>query len=120
LYWAFGGTWGSTAVIPTNTNEQPAFMPGKFITLVVAFGLFSFAVITVGSAGIFNQWIEYHYVRVGMWGITTIFYLRAVGDFKLMGFSKRIKGTTFADNDTKYYSPLCLYLGTSTLLILMM
>jgi hypothetical protein len=118
-YWAFGGKWGSTAVIPTSTNDQPAFMPGKFITLIVALGLFSFAVVTLSNLGIFNLWIDSHYFRFVMWTITIIFYLRALGDFKQVGFSKKIKGTRFANNDTKFYSPLCLYLGTSSLIILL-
>lgn len=117
IYWAFGGRWGFASAIPTTIDKKPIFTPGKFATLVVAFGLFFFVVITVSHAEIFNYWIGYNYIKIGMWGIIIIFYLRAIGDFNQIGFFKKIKNTAFANNDTKYYSPLCLYLGTSSLII---
>ena len=117
VYWAFGGKWGSTAVIPTVDDKQPAFIPGKFITLVVASGLFLFALITIGNYEVFNDFIEYRYFKYAIWAIVVVFLLRAVGDFKQIGFSKKVKGTAFAKNDTKIYSPLCLYLCTSSFII---
>lgn len=117
VYWAFGGKYGFASAIPTTIDKQPIFTPGKFATLVVAFGLFSFAVITVCHAEIFNARIEFSYVRIAMWGIIIIFFLRATGDFSQIGFFKKVKDTAFAKNDTKYYSPLCLYLGISSLVI---
>ncbi|WP_307347298.1 DUF3995 domain-containing protein [Metabacillus malikii] len=43
--------------------------------------------------------------------ITFIFFLRAIGDFKYLGFTKKIKNTNFSKYDTALYTPLCLYLG---------
>ncbi|MCK9408667.1 MAG: DUF3995 domain-containing protein [Bacteroidetes bacterium] len=120
VFWAFGGKWGAGAVIPTSTNNQPAFMPGMFITLVVAFGLLGFAVVTISNYGIFHPWIEYQYFRYGMWGIVIIFFLRTVGDFKQIGFTKRNTDTPFAKNDSRFYSPLCAYLSISSLMIVLM
>lgn len=117
IYWGFEGKWGSSAVIPTVNDGQPAFNPGKLATFIVAFGLLVFAFITAGNSGVFTNLVELKYFRYSIWGIVVIFLLRAVGDFNRIGFSKRIKGTPFADNDTKFYSPLCLYLGTSSLVI---
>ena len=45
---------------------------------------------------------------VGTSLIATAFTLRAVGEFKYVGFFKRIRGTQFARMDTRFYSPLCL------------
>jgi hypothetical protein len=120
VYWAFGGRWGIASAIPTTMDNRPAFVPGIFATLIVAFGLLFFAFITISNLGIFNFWIEFHYIRIGMWGMITIFYIRAVGDFKQVGLFKKIKGTVFANNDTKYYSPLCLYLATSSLIVVLL
>ena len=118
IYWAFGGKWGATAAIP-ETEGKLTFTPGKLITLVVATGLFLFAMISLSNSGIFTSWNEPVYFRFGMWCIVAIFFLRAIGDFKVMGFSKKIKGTTFAKYDTNFYSPLCLYLASSSLIIIL-
>jgi hypothetical protein len=36
-----------------------------------------------------------------------VFGLRAIGDFRYLGFFKRVTGTRFARADTLIYSPLC-------------
>ena len=36
---------------------------------------------------------------------------RAVGEFKYVGFFKKVRGTRFARMDTILYSPLCLLLS---------
>ena len=43
--------------------------------------------------------------------LSTIFILRAIGEFNAVGFFKKIKDTEFAIYGTKYFSPLCLILG---------
>lgn len=50
------------------------------------------------------------YVYSGIF-LSTIFTLRAIGEFNAVGFFKKIKDTEFAIYDTKYFSPLCLILG---------
>lgn len=44
-------------------------------------------------------------------GIAGIFFLRAVGEFKLVGFFKRASDTPFAYWDTWLFSPLCLVIA---------
>ena len=51
----------------------------------------------------------------GLYALAIVLIIRAIGDFKYVGFFKTVKDTPFADYDTKYYSPLCLFLGLSTL-----
>jgi hypothetical protein len=42
---------------------------------------------------------------------------RAVGEFKYVGFFKRVHGTKFARLDTLLYSPLCLILSVGVALV---
>ena len=42
IYWAFGGKWGTEAVLPKHPDESKPKMPGFFLTLAVAIGLFAF------------------------------------------------------------------------------
>ncbi len=51
------------------------------------------------------------------WAISAIFILRAIGDFKYVGFFKSVTGTEFASLDTMFYSPLCLGLGIIAILL---
>ena len=109
FYWAFGGKWGSTAVLPTKDDNTPqkTINPGIIATLTVAFGLLAFGLLPLVVIGTIHfplpDWLQ----KSGLWIIAGIFGTRAIGDFNYVGFFKKIKHTTFAKNDTRYYSPLC-------------
>ncbi len=60
-----------------------------------------------------SNWI----FKYGSWIIPIIFILRSVGDFKYVGFFKKVKQTTFGKLDTKIYSPLSAFIGTVGVLI---
>ncbi|NOT76332.1 MAG: DUF3995 domain-containing protein [Cyclobacteriaceae bacterium] len=124
FYWAFGGTWGELTSLPSKPDGTLFFKPGIVSTLVVAFGLLFFATVTFMNLG----WIDLHttneisaiaqrFVKIVTMIIGFIFLLRAVGNFSYVGFFKKIKGTPFGINDSKYYSPLCLFIGTASFLI---
>ena len=117
IYWAFGGKRAVESTLPTTPDGQFLFKPGLLSTLVVALGLLIFAVITVGDSGVLDPWIDRPYFHFGTWAITLIFTLRAIGDFNFIGFTKKIKGTQFARNDSKIYSPLCLGIASFSFLI---
>ena len=42
---------------------------------------------------------------------TAIFALRALGEFRLLGFFKHVRGTRFVTMDSFVYAPLCLVLA---------
>ncbi len=47
--------------------------------------------------------------------IGALFVLRAIGEFRLVGFFKRVRGTAFARWDTALFSPLSLAIGLAAL-----
>ena len=49
--------------------------------------------------------------------VAVVLLLRAVGDFRLVGFFKKITGSRFARLDTLVFSPLCVVLGLSLLVV---
>jgi len=111
FYWGLGGKWGAEATIPTKENNQKVMNPGLFSCFVVAFGLLGFGLfVFVKSRNLQIGWPEW-LINYGLWGIGTLFILRAIGEFKYIGFFKKIKGTRFGQMDTKFYSPLCLVIG---------
>lgn len=120
IYWALGGSWGKGAIIPTRSDNIKAMRPGVIPTLVVAFGLLSFAVVIfLKSIGLDFKTVFWHNLvhEYGLWIIAGIFILRAIGEFNYVGFFKKYNQTKFGQNDTKYYSPLCLVIGVLTILL---
>jgi uncharacterized protein DUF3995 len=110
IYWALGGTLGKSRAIPTRDGQQ-LFTPTPFTTFLVAFGLFVMSALNAIRIG----WITVpeisRFVRAGLWLTAAIFLLRAVGDFRYVGFFKRHGESRFAKLDTLLYSPLCLLLA---------
>jgi hypothetical protein len=118
FYWLLGGKWGMDSIVPTNERtSDKLFKPSAFSTLVVAVGLLVFGLVEVGSTGIFSDWADLKYFRWGNLLIVFIFLVRAVGDFKYVGFFKKVRGTVFAKNDSRYYAPLCLFIAVTSLLV---
>jgi len=44
-------------------------------------------------------------------------FMRAVGEFKCVGFFQRVRGSRFATLDTLVYSPLCLLLAMGVVFV---
>lgn len=119
FYWFFGGTWGLDKVVPTKSPEASSLAIPKSATLVVALVLGSFGLIYLIKSGIIAVSLP-NWVTYGYWLIPIIFILRAIGDFKYVGFFKKVKNTEFAKADSKIFAPLCLFIGILGILIQLM
>jgi hypothetical protein len=117
FYWGLGGRWGSEGVIPVKDNNVKVMMPGPLPTFIVALGLLGFGLFILTKSGLINLILPLWLEKYGLWIIAGIFILRAIGEFKYVGFFKKTKQTKFGQNDTKYYSPLCLLIGALTIFI---
>lgn len=117
VYWAMNGSLGKEGVIPTLNDGNAVFEPGIVGTFAVAAVLGVFAFITTGNLGIFVSFLSNNFIKYFTLAIGILFIIRTVGDLKYVGFFKSIKGTPFAKNDSRYFSPLCLYLGLSNIAI---
>ena len=118
LYWAAGGRGPSMAVVP-EVGGRPAFVPGRVATLFVAAALACAAAVVLVRAGMWSGAppVVAFLARCGAWVLVAVFLARALGDFHLVGFTKRVRGTAFARWDTALYSPLCAALGLAVLWI---
>ena len=115
FYWAGGGTTGARAAIP-EWGGRPTFAPAPLTTALVALAFLAASAIVLARIGAWGPasgpaW----WVRLGTWCIGGAFLLRAIGDFRLVGFFKRVRGTRFADRDSRIYSPLSLAVGVAVL-----
>ncbi len=117
LYWVIGGTFGFAESLPTKEDEASVLNPKKGEIAAVAIGLILFGLFYLLKSGLTNfdlpNWIM---INLG-WIISAIFLIRAIGDFKYVGFFKKIRNTKFGRLDTKYFSPLCLGISIIGVLI---
>lgn len=117
FHWAVGGTYGFANALPTKITGERVLNPKKIDSAIVAFGLTAFALFYFFQSGLLNfsrvEWI----FKYGGWIIPVIFLLRAIGDFKYIGFFKSIRKTEFGKLDSIFFSPLCLVIGIAGLII---
>jgi len=120
IYWAFGGKWASKDVYPALEGDKPFFqsdtipmIPTLIVAalLAIAAGLFLWH--TGVIAPVLPQWIRV----AGVWTVTIVFFVRAIGEFKYVGFFKTVRDTGFGRKDTMIFSPLCLLLATLALIV---
>ena len=113
VYWAVGGKAGKAAAVPT-AEGRAVIKPSVLGTGLVAAGLcviaalLAFRIGWLKLPGVANDNI---FVQIAAWLIAAVFALRAIGDFRYVGFFKRIRDSKFARLDTLAYSPLCAALA---------
>ena len=110
IYWALGGRTGQSVAVP-EVNGQRAFTPSRSGTLAVAGALLFASAVVAIAGGIVRVGGYAAFFRIMAFGLSLTFLARAIGDFRLVGFFKRIHGTRFARLDTVVFSPCCLVLG---------
>ncbi|HYY58622.1 MAG TPA: DUF3995 domain-containing protein [Pyrinomonadaceae bacterium] len=110
LYWAAGGRLASGVTVPVVGGRRP-FNPSPAGTVLVAVAFLIATFIILGRVGKLGDAIPVLVFRLGTLCISVIFLLRAVGEFRLVGFFKRVRDTPFAYWDTWLFSPLCLVIA---------
>jgi hypothetical protein len=101
--WAAGGGQRLlAAVVPTGAGGRPLIAPPWWVSLGVAVALlFASAAIVARTLG----WAVPG-VGVALVIVTIVFALRAVGDGRHVGFSKKDRSSMFARLDDRVYTPL--------------
>ncbi|SNT04081.1 Protein of unknown function [Ekhidna lutea] len=111
ISWALGSEWSFRSVIPTNENDEPVLNPTRKDSALVGIGLLFFAVFYLIKIDLLILEIPSWAINIASWMIPSIFLFRAIGDFRYVGFFKKITKTPFAKKDALVYSPLCLGLA---------
>nr|WP_298999556.1 DUF3995 domain-containing protein [uncultured Allomuricauda sp.] len=114
FYWSLFGIKSPEKVIPAIGAEKKVKTPGKLAAALVGLALLGFALVFLNRVIMYLDfyWLKYVSISIGM-----IFIVRALGDFKYVGFFKTSKDSKFSALDTRYYSPLCLLMGTLILIL---
>ncbi|NJN42418.1 MAG: DUF3995 domain-containing protein [Flammeovirgaceae bacterium] len=118
--WVFGGSYGFEESLPTKENGERVINPKKIDSAIVGIGLIVFGLFYVFQSGLIEYMLPALITKYGGWLIPVIFLLRAIGEFKYIGFFKRIKNTKFGKADSKFFSPLCLAIGIAGVIVELM
>jgi hypothetical protein len=110
LYWALGGTVAKSSAVP-EIDGRRVFSPSRSGTIAVALALLFAAVVVAITGHLMASPVPVALIRLLAFGLAITMIARAVGDFRLVGFFKRVRGTRFARLDSYVYAPLCLGLG---------
>ena len=116
IYWAAGGSFGKAVTAPTLAGKC-IFDPSPVATILVALALLIAMFIIIGQLGMLGDAIPKWIFRWGSWCICIVFLLRAVGEFRYVGFFKQVRDTQFATWDTMLFSPLCLMIAVMAFLV---
>jgi len=116
LCWAAGGTAGKAGAI-LSRGGVPVLSPSPLGTLLVGVALLGMAVVVGSTAGLLPRFLPTGLLRGASAVLALIFAVRAVGEFRYVGFFKRVRGSVFAGRDTFLYSPLCLLLAVLIALV---
>lgn len=120
FYWAFGGRWGITAVIPTKNDGAESMTPPIIATIIVGLGLLLFGVFYLNQSRFSFIELPLYLENICKWSIPILFILRAIGEFNYVGIFKKIKHTNFAKMDRLIFTPLCLAIGTLGLVVILL
>lgn len=121
FYWAAGGTFGSGVAVPTvavpSRGNVRVFKPSAGGTILVAVAFLIAIAVVLGRLRLLGEAVPHRVFRWGTWAIALVFFLRAVGEFRLVGFFKSVSDTPFAHWDTWLFSPLCLVIAAAAFML---
>jgi Protein of unknown function (DUF3995) len=95
-----------TGAVPS-VEGKPLFVPSRKATVAVGVVLILFAALVAATGGILSVGLPPIALSGLSYALAAGLLARAVGEFKYVGFFKRVRGSKFATLDTLVYSPLC-------------
>jgi Protein of unknown function (DUF3995) len=107
---AFSPSSGESAAVPS-VDGKPLFVPSRKSTIAVGVVLLVFAVLVAATGGLLPTGLPPMWLSVCCGLLALGLLARAIGDFRYVGLFKKVRGTPFANMDTRIYSPLCLLLA---------
>ena len=110
FYMALVPSSGKGGAVPS-VGGKPLFIPSAAATVAVGVVLLSFAVLVAATSGILWIGLPQFVLSWLSYALALGLLMRAIGEFKYIGFFKRNRGSRFATLDTFVYSPLCLMLS---------
>jgi len=116
FYMALVPSSGTAGAVPS-VEGRPLFTPSRKATVGVGVVLLLFSALVAATAGLISVGLSRKALSWLSFTLAIGLLARAVGEFKHVGFFKRVRGSRFARLDTLLYSPLCLLLAIGVALV---
>ena len=116
FYMALVPRSGTAGAVPS-VEGRPLFTPSRKATVGVGVVLPLFSALVAATAGLISVGLSRKALCWLSFTLAIGLLARAVGEFKYVGFFKRVRGSRFARLDTLLYSPLCLLLAIGVALV---
>lgn len=113
---AFFGMSGERNAVPS-VDGKPLFEPSKGATVAVGVVLLLFAALVAATAGLLDTGLPPVLLAWASYALAFGLLARAIGEFKYVGFFKKVRDSKFARMDTLLYSPLCLLLAAGVAVV---
>jgi hypothetical protein len=113
FYWGVGGTWAASAALPKHPDGRVVFTPGTGPCFAVTGAVGAVAYLCLARVGIVPAGGMAPHLRAGLLMVSGVFAFRSIGDFRYVGFFRKIRGTDFSRLDRFYYTPLCVILSVA-------
>jgi hypothetical protein len=107
---------GVSSAVPS-AEGKPLFVPSTRATAAVGVVLLLFAGLVAATGGLVHLDISPRLLSWSSFALALGLLARAIGEFKYVGFFKRVRGSRFARLDTLLYSPLCLLLAVGVAVV---
>jgi hypothetical protein len=112
MYWALGGSVGVADAI-SQTPKGSLSRLSSITALLVALVLILAADLMLTRLGLATARLPVWGMRLMCAALAIVFLGRAIGDFRHIGFFKRVGGSRFARLDSAIYSPVSLFLAVA-------
>ena len=116
FYMALVPSAGTSGAVP-GIEGKPLFIPSRKATIAVGVMLLLFACLVAATGGLVDVGISPLVLRWASFALALGLLARAIGDFRYVGFFKRIRGSRFATLDSFLFSPICLLLAVGVALV---
>src|SRR5712671_2837820 len=116
FYMAFAPASIERGAVPT-IEGKPLFVPSAKATVAVGVVLLLFAALVAATSGVVSVGLPKLLLSWLCYALALGLLARAVGEFRYVGFFKRVRGSRFARLDTYVYSPFCLLLSIGVFLV---
>jgi hypothetical protein len=100
-----------------SVDGKPLFVPSTRATVAVGVVLLLFAGLVAATGRLVEVGASPQLLSCLSLALALGLLARAIGEFKYVGFFKRVRGSRFARLDTWIYSPLCLLLALGVALV---
>jgi len=115
VYWWLRCMDGHPVLVP-ELDGRPVYTPRASECLDVAAALLLCGAIVAARGGMFaHSSMPPEWIQLGTFAVGAALVVRAIGDFHVVGFFKRVRDSRFAELDSHLFSPASLLLGLATL-----